>query len=53
MKKTHKTFVVGDIHGGYKSLMQVLGRAKFDYEKDTLICLGDVADGWPEVDECF
>lgn len=53
MKKTHKTFVVGDIHGGYKSLMQVLGRAKFDYKKDTLICLGDVADGWPEVAECF
>ena len=53
MKKTHKTFVIGDIHGGYKSLMQVLGRAKFDYKKDTLICLGDVADGWPEVAECF
>ena len=47
-----KTFVIGDIHGGYKALMQCLERSGFDYEKDQLISLGDIADGWPEVPEC-
>lgn len=45
-------FVIGDIHGGYKGLVQVLERANFDYANDTLICLGDITDGWPEVAEC-
>ena len=48
-----KTFVIGDIHGAYKALVQVLKRADFDYENDMLISLGDVADGWTEVAECF
>lgn len=43
-----KTFVIGDIHGALRALRQCLDRANFDKEKDTLICLGDVADGWPE-----
>ena len=43
---------MGDIHGGYKALVQCMERAKFDYELDTLIQLGDVADGWSEVPEC-
>jgi len=47
-----KTFAIGDIHGGYKALMQCLEKSNFDYNNDTLICLGDVADGWPEVPEC-
>jgi serine/threonine protein phosphatase 1 len=53
MKKKVKTFVLGDLHGGHKALVQVLKRAKFDYNKDRLISLGDVADGWPDVAECF
>lgn len=48
-----KTFVIGDMHGGYKALKQCLERSKFDYENDTLISLGDIADGWPEIVECF
>lgn len=44
---------MGDVHGNFKALEQVLERANFDPEKDRLICLGDVADGWPEVRECF
>lgn len=48
-----KTFVLGDTHGGYKGLIQVLERSGFDYDNDTLICLGDVTDGWPEVAECI
>lgn len=43
-----KTFVIGDIHGSYRALLQCLENSRFDYQKDTLICLGDVADGWPE-----
>lgn len=48
-----RTFVIGDIHGGHLALKQVLKRADFDYENDTLISLGDIADGWTEVAECF
>lgn len=52
MKTTNRCLVIGDVHGGYKGLIQVLERAKFDKEKDTLISLGDIADGWSEVPEC-
>lgn len=47
-----KTFVVGDIHGGHKALVQCLERSGFDKENDTLISLGDIADGWSQVPEC-
>lgn len=43
-----RVFVIGDIHGACRALRQCLERAAFDYENDHLICLGDVADGWPE-----
>ena len=43
-----KVYVVGDIHGGYKALKQVLEASDFDYENDKLISLGDLADGWSE-----
>ena len=48
-----RTLCIGDIHGGYKALIQCLERSKFDYNEDRLICLGDVADGWSEVARCF
>jgi serine/threonine protein phosphatase 1 len=51
--KKNKTFVISDIHGGYKALLQVLKKSEINYETDTLICIGDVCDGWPEVKECF
>ena len=47
-----RTLVCGDIHGAYKALIQVLERSNFDYENDTLISLGDIADGWSEIPEC-
>lgn len=46
------TFVMGDIHGGHKALVQCLQRAGFNYEQDTLIQLGDIADGYDEVFAC-
>lgn len=47
-----RTFVMGDIHGAYQALLQCLQRAGFDNEKDTLIQLGDVTDGYGQVYEC-
>lgn len=48
MHSTSRTFVIGDIHGSYRALLQCLENSRFNYKLDTLICLGDVADGWPE-----
>lgn len=48
-----RRFVVADVHGAHKALVQCLLRSGFDKDNDLLICLGDVADGWPEVPECF
>ncbi|WP_159473803.1 metallophosphoesterase family protein [Dyadobacter sp. 3J3] len=42
-----RTLVVGDIHGGYKALVQVLEKVELR-ENDRLIFLGDYVDGWPE-----
>ena len=47
-----RIFVMGDIHGAHKALLQCLQRSGFDYENDLLIQLGDIADGYPEVYEC-
>lgn len=47
-----RIFAMGDIHGTYKALKQCLERSNFNYEEDTLIQLGDIADGYSEVYEC-
>lgn len=46
----NRTLVIGDIHGGYKALLQVFDRANVTAE-DTLIFLGDYVDGWSESDK--
>jgi serine/threonine protein phosphatase 1 len=48
-----RTFVMGDIHGAYRALKQCLEISAFDYNADRLICLGDVADGWPDTKACI
>ena len=48
-----KTFVIGDIHGSYKALLQCLERCGFDVDNDRLIVLGDVCDGYPDVRSCI
>jgi len=47
-----RKFIIADIHGGYKSLLQCFELSGFDRDKDELICLGDTCDGWPETKEC-
>ncbi|ALD21177.1 hypothetical protein AM218_08065 [Hymenobacter sp. DG25A] len=47
-----ETYVIGDIHGAYRALQQVLDRSPFRLGIDRLIQLGDVADGWPETPAC-
>lgn len=42
-----RKLVIGDIHGGFKALIQVLERAKVTAD-DQLIFLGDYVDGWSE-----
>lgn len=48
-----RKLVIGDIHGGWKALLQVLSRSNFDITKDQLICLGDYVDGWSQSSEVF
>lgn len=48
-----KTFVIGDIHGAYRAMLQCFERSGFNYAKDHLISLGDVCDRYPQVDSCI
>lgn len=48
-----RTLVLGDVHGAARALDQVLDRAGFDPGTDRLVSLGDVCDGWPEVDRAI
>lgn len=43
----NRTLVIGDIHGSYRALVQVMERAAVS-EDDTLIFLGDYVDGWSQ-----
>ncbi|MES2701028.1 MAG: metallophosphoesterase family protein [Bacteroidota bacterium] len=42
-----RTFVIGDIHGAFAALQQVMGLIDLQ-PADQLIFLGDYVDGWPE-----
>lgn len=46
------TYVIGDIHGNHKALVQCLERVNFNYEEDELISLGDIVDGFPDTYQC-
>lgn len=47
-----KIFVPEDIHGALRALEQCFERCGFALANDTLIQLGDIADGYPDVAEC-
>ncbi|BAO54632.1 metallophosphoesterase [Nonlabens marinus] len=42
-----RTLVIGDIHGGYRALIQLLERLEVE-PRDQLIFLGDYVDGWSQ-----
>ncbi|MBN1416001.1 MAG: metallophosphoesterase [Bacteroidales bacterium] len=48
-----KRYVIGDIHGAHKALIECFEASSFSRKDDLLICLGDVCDGWPEVNKVF
>ena len=48
-----RRLVMGDVHGGYLAMKEVLEKANFDYDNDMLISLGDITDGWPQTKECI
>ena len=47
IRSMKRTFVIGDIHGGLKALLQVFERANITTD-DKLIFLKDYVDGWSE-----
>jgi serine/threonine protein phosphatase 1 len=50
---TMRTWILGDIHGRYTALRQVMNRSSFDYNNDKLIFLGDVVDRGEQPFECI
>ncbi|MBU1906216.1 MAG: metallophosphoesterase, partial [Candidatus Omnitrophica bacterium] len=48
-----KTFVIGDIHGAFRALLQCFQRSGFNRRSDRLIVIGDVCDGYSEVKKCI
>lgn len=48
-----KTWVLGDVHGQYNALKQVLSRSGFKHDTDKLIFLGDVVDRGKQPFECI
>lgn len=53
MKRKPRVYALGDIHGNYNALIDVLKKSNFNYENDTLYFLGDLADGHPYPSECL
>lgn len=53
MKIKPKNYALGDIHGNYLALIDVLKKSSFNYEIDTLYFLGDLADGHNQPSECL
>jgi len=50
-KEGSRTFCLGDPHGGLRAIEQCFDRSGLNKKKDRLICIGDVADGWPDAAE--
>lgn len=48
-----RRLLIGDLHGAYRCLLDVLDACRFEFGKDHLYFTGDVADGYPEVFECI
>lgn len=46
-----RVIVIGDIHGMFDELQQLLDKCKFDHSKDILILTGDLIDRGPKIKE--
>ncbi len=46
-------YTLGDIHGRAPALIDVLDKSNFNKDKDTLIVLGDIVDGYLWTRKCF
>lgn len=52
-KRKPGTYVLGDLHGAYLALEDILIRTNLDPKEDKLIFIGDLADGLPDFDRCL
>ncbi len=48
-----RRLLIGDLHGAYRCLMDVLDACRFEFGVDHLYFTGDAADGYPEVFDCI
>jgi serine/threonine protein phosphatase 1 len=48
-----RRLVLGDLHGRYDYLMDVLKKANVDYENDVVIQIGDIVDRGPDPFKCM
>lgn len=48
-----KDYVVGDVHGMFTALEQLLAQVDFDMDKDRLFCVGDLVDRGPKSAEAL
>ena len=53
MTCTKKDYIVGDLHGSYRLLMDLLEHVEFDPARDTLYSVGDLTDRGPESLACL
>jgi serine/threonine protein phosphatase 1 len=51
--KKGRDFVIGDLHGAYSVLLNLLDNLKFDGEKDRLFSVGDLVDRGPDSFLCL
>jgi serine/threonine protein phosphatase 1 len=52
-KSKSKTYVIGDIHGAYLPLEDLLTKGNINKKDDKIIFIGDLADGLPDFDKCL
>lgn len=53
LNKKGRDFIVGDIHGKFSFLMQLLDFVKFDFTADRLFSTGDLIDRGSENEDCL
>jgi serine/threonine protein phosphatase 1 len=48
-----RDFIIGDLHGCYDELLAAMIYVKFNYEKDRMLCVGDLIDRGRKSYECL